>query len=114
MGDFFRRIKVLTVTGVLDLRRRTPRCRRPSTQPPRTNSGVPKPIAGFVLPLGATMNMSGTALFEGAVVLFLAQVAGIDLSLGSRVAAVVCFGRPRPRSVPRACRAARCRCSRWC
>lgn len=37
--------------------------------------------AGFVLPLGATMNMSGTALFEGCVVLFVAQAFGVDLSL---------------------------------
>ncbi|MEO6925996.1 MAG: dicarboxylate/amino acid:cation symporter [Rhodanobacter sp.] len=37
--------------------------------------------AGFVLPLGATMNMSGTALFEGCVVLFVAQAFGIELSL---------------------------------
>ncbi|MGC1550978.1 MAG: dicarboxylate/amino acid:cation symporter [Rhodanobacter sp.] len=40
--------------------------------------------AGFVLPLGATMNMSGTALFEGCVVLFIAQVFGIELSLGQQ------------------------------
>ncbi len=37
-------------------------------------------IAGFVVPLGATMNMSGTALYEGCVVLFVAQVFGVDLS----------------------------------
>ena len=37
--------------------------------------------AGFVIPLGATMNMSGTALFEGCVVLFVAQVFGVDLSM---------------------------------
>ncbi len=36
--------------------------------------------AGFVIPLGATMNMSGTALYEGCVVLFVAQVFGVDLS----------------------------------
>ncbi|MEO8746891.1 MAG: cation:dicarboxylase symporter family transporter, partial [Rhodanobacter sp.] len=41
--------------------------------------------AGFVLPLGATMNMSGTALFEGCVVLFVAQTFGIDLSFGSQL-----------------------------
>jgi DAACS family dicarboxylate/amino acid:cation (Na+ or H+) symporter len=41
--------------------------------------------AGFVLPLGTTMNMSGTALYEGCVVLFVAQVFGIDLSLGQQV-----------------------------
>src|SRR5690606_14935555 len=47
--------------------------------------GVPPPIAGFVLPLGATMNMNGTALYEGVTVLFLAQVFGVDLSLGAQV-----------------------------
>lgn len=43
--------------------------------------GVSPSVAGFVLPLGATMNMSGTSLYEGCVVLFIAQVYGIDLSL---------------------------------
>jgi DAACS family dicarboxylate/amino acid:cation (Na+ or H+) symporter len=42
---------------------------------------IPPGIAGFVLPLGATMNMNGTALFEGVSVLFIAQVFGMDLSL---------------------------------
>ena len=46
-------------------------------------------IAGFVLPLGATMNMNGTALFEGVTVLFLAQVFGVDLSIGSQIIVVV-------------------------
>jgi len=40
--------------------------------------------AGFVLPLGATMNMSGTALFEGCVVLFVAQAFGVALPLGEQ------------------------------
>ena len=45
-------------------------------------SGVLAPsTAGFVLPLGATMNMSGTALFEGCVVLFVAQAFGVELTL---------------------------------
>jgi DAACS family dicarboxylate/amino acid:cation (Na+ or H+) symporter len=51
--------------------------------------GVPKQIAGFVLPLGATMNMNGTALFEGVTVLFVAQVFGVDLSLGQQVVVLV-------------------------
>jgi DAACS family dicarboxylate/amino acid:cation (Na+ or H+) symporter len=51
--------------------------------------GVPKHIAGFVLPLGATMNMNGTALFEGLTVLFLAQVFGVHLSLGAQVVVVI-------------------------
>jgi len=42
-------------------------------------------IAGFVLPLGATMNMNGTALFEGVTVLFVAQVFGVGLGLGSQI-----------------------------
>lgn len=41
--------------------------------------------AGFVLPLGTTMNMSGTALYEGCVVLFIAQVFGVDLTVGQQV-----------------------------
>ena len=40
--------------------------------------------AGFVLPLGTTMNMSGTALYEGCVVLFVAQVFGVDLGVGQQ------------------------------
>ncbi len=51
--------------------------------------GIPPPIAGFVLPLGATMNMNGTALFEGVTVMFLAQVYGIDLSLDQQIIVVV-------------------------
>ena len=47
--------------------------------------GVPPKIASFVLPLGATMNMNGTALFEGATVLFVAQVFGIDLTIVDQI-----------------------------
>lgn len=50
---------------------------------------VPKEIASFVLPLGATMNMNGTALFEGMTVLFLAQVFGVELSLTSQAIVIV-------------------------
>lgn len=46
-------------------------------------------VAGFVLPLGTTMNMSGTALYEGCVVLFVAQVFGVNLSLGHQVTLLV-------------------------
>ena len=54
-----------------------------------TQLDVQPKIAGFVLPLGATMNMNGTALFEGVTVLFLAQVFGVDLSIGSQVIVVI-------------------------
>ena len=45
------------------------------------NLGIPRHIAGFVLPLGNTMCMNGTSLFEGVTVLFLAEVFGIALTL---------------------------------
>ncbi len=51
--------------------------------------GVPNEVAGFVVPLGATMNMNGTALFEGVTVLFVAQVFGITLSLGQQLLVVL-------------------------
>jgi Na+/H+-dicarboxylate symporter len=47
--------------------------------------GMRKSIAGFVLPLGTTMNMSGTALYEGCVVLFVAQVFGVELNFAQQV-----------------------------
>lgn len=47
--------------------------------------GLRPSVAGFVLPLGTTMNMSGTALYEGCVVLFVAQVFGVDLSVGQQL-----------------------------
>ncbi len=47
--------------------------------------GTPKRIGRFVCTLGATANMNGTALFEGVVVLFLAQFFGIELGLGQQV-----------------------------
>jgi DAACS family dicarboxylate/amino acid:cation (Na+ or H+) symporter len=53
------------------------------------NLGIPSQITGFVLPLGATMNMNGTALFEGVTVLFLAQVFGVHLSLGVQIIVVL-------------------------
>jgi DAACS family dicarboxylate/amino acid:cation (Na+ or H+) symporter len=49
------------------------------------NLGVPRDINSFVLTIGATANQNGTALFEGVTVLFLAQLAGVDLSLGQQL-----------------------------
>jgi dicarboxylate/amino acid:cation (Na+ or H+) symporter, DAACS family len=50
---------------------------------------VSSKIAGFVLPLGATMNMNGTSLYEGVTVLFLAQVFGVDLSVGTQIIVII-------------------------
>jgi proton glutamate symport protein len=43
---------------------------------------VPKPITNFVLPVGVTINMDGTSLYQAVAAVFIAQVFGIDLSLG--------------------------------
>ncbi len=51
--------------------------------------GIPPQIAGFVLPLGSTMCMNGTALYEGVTVLFLAQVFGVALAPGQQVVVVI-------------------------
>lgn len=44
------------------------------------NLGVSRGVSGFVLPVGATINMDGTAIYQGVVALFVAQMTGIDLS----------------------------------
>ena len=44
--------------------------------------GLPPQVCGFVYPLGATMCMNGTALFEGITVIFLCQVFGVQLDVG--------------------------------
>lgn len=46
----------------------------------RHNLGISRDIAGFVLPVGATINMDGTAIYQALVALFVAQVYGIDLA----------------------------------
>jgi len=46
-----------------------------------TNLGVDKSVAGSVLPLGATINMDGTAIYLGLVALFAAQAAGIEVTM---------------------------------
>jgi DAACS family dicarboxylate/amino acid:cation (Na+ or H+) symporter len=51
----------------------------------RENLGLSPGVVGFVIPLGATMNMSGTALYEGCVVLFIAQIYGVDLPLVQQI-----------------------------
>lgn len=53
------------------------------------NAKVSPRIAGFVVPLGATVNMDGTALYECAVVMFVAQIYGVGLDLSQQVLVIV-------------------------
>ncbi|NCF13535.1 MAG: cation:dicarboxylase symporter family transporter [Verrucomicrobiaceae bacterium] len=53
------------------------------------NAGVSKRVSSFTLPLGATVNMDGTALYECVAVLFVAQVMGIELGVAAQFAVVV-------------------------
>ncbi len=53
-----------------------------------TEDGVSNKIASFTLPLGATINMNGTALYECVAVVFIAQAYGIDLSFAQQLIVV--------------------------
>ena len=52
-------------------------------------SQVSQKVAGFTLPIGATVNMDGTALYECVATIFIAQVYGIELSLGGQMMVVI-------------------------
>ncbi len=84
--EFFRRIKtvMLTAFSTSSSNATLPTALRVSEQ----NLGVPQQINSFVLTVGATANQNGTALYEGVTVLFLAQLAGVDLTLGQQLMVV--------------------------
>lgn len=53
------------------------------------NLGVSRKVSSFVLPLGATINMDGTALYQGVCVLFVAQFFGIDLTFSQQLTIIL-------------------------
>ena len=53
------------------------------------NLGASREVASFVLPLGATINMDGTAIYQGVCAIFIASCYGIDLTLGQMVTIVL-------------------------
>jgi DAACS family dicarboxylate/amino acid:cation (Na+ or H+) symporter len=84
--EFFRRIKTAMITAfsTSSSNATLPTALRVSEE----NLGVPRDINSFVLTVGATANQNGTALYEGVTVLFLAQLAGVDLSMGQQLMVV--------------------------
>jgi len=48
--------------------------------------GVPPRVAGFVLPVGATVNMDGTSLYQAVATVFIAQAFGVELGFGAQLA----------------------------
>jgi DAACS family dicarboxylate/amino acid:cation (Na+ or H+) symporter len=81
--EFFRRIKTVIATAFSTS---SSNATLPTTlRVAEENLGVPREISGFVLTVGATANQNGTALYEGVTVLFLAQLAGVDLTLGQQI-----------------------------
>ena len=53
------------------------------------NAGVSNRVGSFVLPMGATINMDGTALYECAGVLFISQILGIDLTISMQFTIII-------------------------
>jgi DAACS family dicarboxylate/amino acid:cation (Na+ or H+) symporter len=84
--EFFRRIRtvMLTAFSTSSSNATLPTALRVS----EANLGVPREVGAFVLTVGATANQNGTALYEGVTVLFLAQLAGVDLTLAQQLTIV--------------------------
>ena len=85
--EFFRKTRMVTLTAFSTS---SSNATLPTTlRVTQEDLGVPRQIAGFVIPLGATANMNGTALFEGVTVLFIAQVFGQHLTAPQQVIVVL-------------------------
>jgi proton glutamate symport protein len=53
------------------------------------NLGVKKEVSSFVLPLGATINMDGTSLYQAVAAVFIAQIYGMDLTFGQQLTIIL-------------------------
>lgn len=86
VGEFFRKAKAVAVTAFSTS---SSGATMPLTlEVAEKEMGVRNEVAGFVIPLGATINMDGTALFQGISAVFLANIYGVDLSLMDQLTVV--------------------------
>jgi Na+/H+-dicarboxylate symporter len=77
--DFFRRIRA---ASLIAFSTSSSNATLPVTmETAEAKLGVSRPVSAFVLPLGATINMDGTALYQGVATVFIAQVYGAELGL---------------------------------
>lgn len=85
LKDFFKAILPAQLVGFTT-------CSSSATLPVTLNSmeelHINKEVSGFVLPLGATINMDGNALYQGITALFIAQAYGLELSIVSQLTVV--------------------------
>ena len=81
--EFFSRVKTVAITAfsTSSSNATLPTALRES----REKLGVPQEINSFVLTIGATANQNGTALYEGVTIIFLVQLAGVDLGLATQL-----------------------------
>jgi Na+/H+-dicarboxylate symporter len=85
--DFFRRIRKVPIIAFSTS---SSNATLPVTiESAQEDLGVSDEVSSFVLPLGATINMDGTALYQGVAVMFIAQVLGIDLTWSAQLMVVL-------------------------
>jgi len=89
MGDLFLRAITMMVVPVAFSTSSSNATLPVNMEVTEKRNGVSKSMAGFVLPLGATINMDGTAIMQGVATAFIAQVYGIHLTLGDLVTVVL-------------------------
>lgn len=86
-GEFFRKISEVMVTGFATS---SSNATLPTAiRVAQDSLKLPRDVSNFVLTVGATGNQNGTALYEGVVVLFLAQVFGVELSISQQITVVL-------------------------
>jgi Na+/H+-dicarboxylate symporter len=82
--DFFRAMRLTHLTAFSTSSSAATLPVNMATMQQRLN--ISQPISSFILPLGATVNMDGTALYQGVAAVFIAQVYGIDLTVSQQLA----------------------------